>query len=429
MTRRENSLPLSLNLLVNPVGCAVTVILKMADPPDPKAISYRVCQVLVPVTVCSLYVTILVKLIESDAVKSENIMSKAWSRLGMKTSSEDGQAIGEAMLGSLYLVLMFLALIVVVTLIILFVLYMEWHSCLSYYFYVPSFIIMAIISPIFLRLIGKSLGWFSLDLISLAILTWNFTALGMMAIFGLYASGPLILQQLYLIHNSSIVALLMISFLPGWAPWILLAFLVVWDLFAVMTPCGPLNLIINMAEKRGIVEMPGLVYSTDLAPGQEEESQSEEPRTQADGRAAQIEHRPDAAGRELQRNGTVEQEVVSPDRAENQNSESSKRSESTMGRTSIEERGVDIGLGDFTFYGLLIGITAKGETPGEYYTTLSTLISVLIGLIATLAILVLTRRALPALPISIALGLITAGLSMQFISPLADHLAYNQVFI
>lgn len=226
----------------------------------------RVCQILMPVTLCSLYVVLLVKIGEMNVTKSDSIMTRAWSRLGLVTSTKDHHALGKAMLGSFYLVLSFLALIVVVTLIVLFVLYMEWHSCLNYYFHIPSLLIMAIITPGYFRVVGKALNWFSLDLITLAIMTWNFTALGMMAIFSLFAATPLIIQQLYLIHNSSIVAVLIVNILPGWTPWMLLGLLVVWDLFAAMAPFGPLNLIVSMAEKRGIVDMPGLVYSTDVHP-------------------------------------------------------------------------------------------------------------------------------------------------------------------
>lgn len=412
-------------------------------------IGHRVCQVLTPVSLCSLYVILLVKLSESNVTKSDSIISRAWTRLGLVTSTQTKQEVGKAMLGSLYLVLIILVLIITITLVILFVLYMEWHSCLSYYFYLPSLIIMAVISPAYLRVIGGSLSWFSFDLITLAVLAWNFTALGMMAIFGVFAHTPLMIQQLYLIHNSSIIAVLVVNLLPGWAPWMLLAVLVIWDLFAVMAPFGPLNLIINMAERGGIVDMPGLVYSTDVQPESDKDSNSDKSTREV------IIERPDPIAAHNRDGVSVDSpsdhgaatgSVPSGARGVDSNplrdqvkndaamkitnqERQSRRKTKTVERRSIEDRGVNIGLGDFIFYGLLIGVTAKGQNPGEYYTTLATFNSILVGLIATLAILALTRRALPALPISIALGLTMAGLSIHLFSSLANSFASEQIFV
>lgn len=298
---------------------------------------------------------------------------------------------------------------------------------------------MAVITPGYVRVVGKSLSWFAFDLITLALFTLNFTALGMMAIFSLYAPTPLIIQQLYLIHNSSLVAVMVVNLLPGWAPWMLLGLLVVWDLFAVMAPFGPLNLIINMAEKSGIVDMPGLVYSTDVPLRDEEGSKKKADQPGQDQPAAS--DRNALAGRhnnEVLRDAvkTAEQDLarketeISTAPVEQKSSPSPRReSGRTSERKSIEEKGVNIGLGDFIFYGLLIGITAKGRNHGEYYTTLATFNSILVGLIATLAILAITRRTLPALPFSIGLGLMMAGLSMQFFADLANTLAFEQIFI
>ncbi|KAF8056836.1 Psn [Scenedesmus sp. PABB004] len=62
--------------------------------------------------------------------------------------------------------------------------------------------------------------------------------------------------------------------------------------------------------------------------------------------------------------------------------------------------GIKLGLGDFIFYSMLVGRAAMYDM----MTVFSSYIAVISGLGVTLLLLALTRRALPALPVSIALG-------------------------
>lgn len=65
-----------------------------------------------------------------------------------------------------------------------------------------------------------------------------------------------------------------------------------------------------------------------------------------------------------------------------------------------ERSGLKLGLGDFVFYSVLIARAAMYD----WITTVCCTIAVLMGLTATIFLLVLWKKALPALPISIALG-------------------------
>ena len=108
-----------------------------------------------------------------------------------------------------------------------------------------------------------------LDAPSFYLVLYNYAAVGTLLIFwteyGCGPSPPLSLQQAYLIFISALLAW-SASKLPEWTTWGLLASIAVWDLIAVLTPRGPLKLLVEEAEARG-EPIPGLVYQgADSAP-------------------------------------------------------------------------------------------------------------------------------------------------------------------
>eukprot|EP00591_Stephanopyxis_turris_P007961 CAMPEP_0195530722 /NCGR_PEP_ID=MMETSP0794_2-20130614/33745_1 /TAXON_ID=515487 /ORGANISM="Stephanopyxis turris, Strain CCMP 815" /LENGTH=378 /DNA_ID=CAMNT_0040662287 /DNA_START=152 /DNA_END=1285 /DNA_ORIENTATION=+ len=100
------------------------------------------------------------------------------------------------------------------------------------------------------------------DWASLSYLLYNFAVVGAVGI--LYGKiVPRILAQGYLICISICICYLL-RYFPEWTGWVLLVLLALWDLFAVLAPCGPLKALVKMASERQD-PIPGLLYTANAS--------------------------------------------------------------------------------------------------------------------------------------------------------------------
>jgi presenilin 1 len=84
-----------------------------------------------------------------------------------------------------------------------------------------------------------------------------------------------------------------------------------------------------------------------------------------------------------------------------------------------------LGLGDFVFYSVLVGrASMRGSA-----TLMACAVAVLAGLCATLALLPILQKVLPALPISIAVGIVFYFSSWLLLVPMANVAAVSHVFL
>ena len=101
-----------------------------------------------------------------------------------------------------------------------------------------------------------------IDMISFYVTMYNFSIVGIVAIF--YQKGiPTFISQSYLVATSVIVAW-QLSYFNDWMAWALLIMLALYDLFAVLTPCGPLKALVNLMSKDDAPSLPGLLYEARL---------------------------------------------------------------------------------------------------------------------------------------------------------------------
>jgi presenilin 1 len=103
----------------------------------------------------------------------------------------------------------------------------------------------------------------AVDQFSFYFCIYNFALVGVPAIFSPWGGFPIIITQGYLIATSVILAWQLSAFDP-WTAWVLLIMLALYDLCAVLTPCGPLKALVNLMSQDDAPDMPGLLYDAEL---------------------------------------------------------------------------------------------------------------------------------------------------------------------
>uniref|UniRef100_A0A7S3G0Q4 Presenilin n=1 Tax=Palpitomonas bilix TaxID=652834 RepID=A0A7S3G0Q4_9EUKA len=337
------------------------------------------------------------------------------------------------------------------------------------------------------------------DVISLSLFQYNFAVAG---VVGVFWKGPLKFKQVYMVIVSVVMAWVF-SMLPEWTNWAILFALALYDIIAVLAPCGPLKALVKMSQQRN-EPIPALVYESE---GVKQEERGEE-RTSRGGGGARVEvemsevkkgdkqkgdrvkaerggsarvaasppssmdgdgreraeskeergkgnewerqergralsastpspvnlsedevdsdevlqrnllgEKVDSAGQSRQGGGAGEGGKGVKEGREKESGERRRDSvphpadvevvgeeleEEEEEEEEEENSGVKLGLGDFVFYSVLVARAALFDLP----TVVACFIAILAGLCITILLLAAFKKALPALPFSIAFGII-----------------------
>lgn len=411
---------------------------------DLKYGAHSVIMIFTPVTICMAVVVATISSI-SFYTRKDGIY------LIYTPFHENTDNVGTLAWQSLANVSILLCVIAVLTVVLVLAYKYRCYCLINGWLILSSFLLLFLFSFLYVTEVLKSYN-LPMDWITFGVCMWNFGVMGMMVV---HWKGPLLLQQAYLIFISALMALIFIKYLPNWTTWAVLGVISLWDLFAVLSPCGPLRILVETAQERNEQIFPSLIYSAGVVysivgaavSDDEEQPNAEEARSERPPQAMPEGPKAAATARGVSRNNSgsagfdqewvdrqqqqqprqVNQEMprAPPRRGQALRSEEQQR-EPLVIPENEQDRGIKLGLGDFIFYSILVG---KASSYGDWNTTVACFVAILIGLCLTLMCLASFRKALPALPISIFFGLIFYFLTTGVIAPFTDLMSSNQVFI
>lgn len=417
--------------------------------------------VMSPVSICMLLVVVLVySLSPSNPFSSSAAAPPIRTAANLVYLETPSDSTTQKLEGALLNALVFVILIALVTFLLVLLYYYNFTNFLKNYMRFSAFFVLGTMGgSIFLSIIQH----FSIpiDSITCFLLLFNFTVVGVLSVFS--AGVPIFLRQLYMVSLGIFVAAWFTK-LPEWTTWVVLVALAVYDLVAVLAPGGPLKMLVELASSRD-EELPALVYEARptqnrvgpalglLVAGVSDDRSVELQTVSNDNRGsseytavevrsslsasegAEGESSPlvgnntrarhlHSSGYSIQSErvgqiGNRESEIVQDEELSplvevmglgNEREPSRSETEEDMEMTG---RGIKLGLGDFVFYSVLVGRAAMYDLMTVYACYLA----IISGLACTLILLSVCRRALPALPISIALGVIFYFLTRLLMEP------------
>lgn len=391
----------------------------MADSnPNPQSIlstlGEEIIRIITPVSTCMLIVVLLVTALSSDQTLTSSIATIAYSE-----SASASDSLWDKLKGAVFNSLAFVAVITALTFLLVLLFYFRFTAFLKSYMAFSSFVVLMVLGgEVSLLLVSR----FSvpIDAVTFSVLVVNFAVVGAMAVF--LVKMPILVTQGYLVVIGVLVAYCF-AMLPEWTTWALLVAIALYDLAAVLLPGGPLRLLVELAISRD-EEIPALVYEARPV----ETPPNSRRRVWRETRGSESNSGSDS-------NTLVESRDVGTDTVRNSDSLTERRDDGELlveTRLVIDEEGpelraplisrqleregddglegiglgssgaIKLGLGDFIFYSVLVGRAALYD----YMTVYACYLAIIAGLGITLLLLAFYRKALPALPVSVMLGIL-----------------------
>lgn len=446
----------------------------------------EVLAVMSPVSICMALVVLLISLLAppsapgSAAAAAQPPPPVTAATLVYLESPTDTP--GQKLVGALLDAAVFVALVAVVTFVLVALYYYRCTGFLKNYMRFSAFFVLFSMGGAIAAAVLRRLGA-PLDAATALVLLFNASAVGVLSVFA--SAVPIVVRQGYMVALAVIVAA-WLSRLPEWTTWVMLIALALYDLVAVLAPRGPLRMLVELASSRDD-ELPALVYesrptvgpasgSSSYAsamgsvemqpvadPGRSGGNQYDRVEQEDDSSRAVVEMRDVGGSRSSIRERNLEREapmavsvsghssnqggssqhaviqieqheegetvpLVSAasanNAAPNEEHRESSSSDSGMEFEMFEStRGIKLGLGDFIFYSVLVGRAAMYDLMTVYACYLA----IIAGLGCTLILLSICKHALPALPISILLGVTFYFLTRLLMEPFVVGSSTNLV--
>lgn len=426
-----------------------------------------IARVLTPVMICMILAVWFVNG-HGDSSQCVQNNSRRYDKIYSQPLSTNSQA---SQIVPIVFMVVFFSLVILFTFLIVWLYKTGRQKIISAWLITAVFVIFGYIGGLYIFDFCRS-HCINLDWITLVLAVWNFTVTGLFAVF---SSVPRLINQAYLIVMSALMAFIFRP-LPSWSIWAVLAGLVLWDLYAVLGPGGPLKVLVALARERG-EDLPALVYDTnphaagrdyptatssppkpigpaDLALAEEQlrapkQSEQQPQASQLDVLTpAEVSDTPQASKPAYRRKYKIDKKR----KPKNNSATQSDQQSSAKGQTPTEAEQpaaeetlpsaqpvqepkqqipvgtlgthLKLGLGDFVFYSILVAEASKTGA----MTAIISFIAILAGLCATLFLVTVCRKALPALPISITAGLLFYLLTRYTLQPFTANLFDELLF-
>ncbi|CAN6470803.1 unnamed protein product [Victoria cruziana] len=409
----------------------------------------EIIRIVYPVSICMFLVVVLVSVLNSSSPPSS---SSSWSSIATIVYDETtSDSLWDAIKGAILNALAFVVVVTVATFLLVLLFYFRCTKLLKFYMGFCAFMVLGLLGGEVLILLIDHFS-FPIDCITFCVVLCNFTIVGVMSVF--MFKMPIFITQSYLVVIGMLVAY-WFTMLPEWTTWAVLVAMSLYDLAAVLLPVGPLRLLVELAIARD-EDIPALVYEARPINGESSaeflirgEHQDNPPAAERmerrrvwkqgghvdNGSSSTVadflsvgagEDSSELSQRLLSSNEPDEERrpetriVIGDGGGSAYNSSPPNELRRETAPNDLESRGLNalpgvedegiglgssgaikLGLGDFVFYSVLVGRAAMYDLMTVYACYLA----IMAGLGVTLILLAFYKKALPALPVSIFLGI------------------------